>query len=92
MDLWTTLHFVPSCPQGPQTLRRLLLLLIVILFRCKEVVLFSIIKWCCFQLLKNKLNQPSGALFDYKMVLFSFDKNNRIKELVDAALTLQIRS
>jgi len=41
----------------------------------KEVVLFSIIKWCCFQLLKIKLNQPSGALFDYKMVLFSFVKN-----------------
>jgi len=41
----------------------------------KEVVLFSIIKWCCFQLLKSNLNQPSGAIFDYKVVLFSFDKN-----------------
>jgi len=41
----------------------------------KEVVLFSIIKWCCFQLLKNNLNQPSGAIFDYLVVLFSFDKN-----------------
>jgi len=47
----------------------------VILFQLKEVVLFSIIKWCCFQLLKNKLNQPSGAIFVYKVVLFSFDKN-----------------
>ena len=42
----------------------------------KEVVLFSIIKWCCFQLLKNNLNQPSGAIFDYLVVLFWLDKNN----------------
>ena len=41
----------------------------------KEVVLFLIIKWCCFQLLKIKLYQPSGAIFVYKVVLFSFDKN-----------------
>jgi len=46
----------------------------------KEVVLFSIIKWCCFQLLKSNLNQPSGAIFDYKVVLFSFDKNNGGKD------------
>ena len=39
------------------------------------VVLFSMIKWPCFQLSRFRRGVPNGPLFDDQMALFSVDKN-----------------
>ena len=39
------------------------------------VVLFSMIKWPCFQLSRFRRGVQNGPLFDDQMALFSVDKN-----------------
>ena len=40
------------------------------------VVLFSMIKWPCFQLSRFRRGVQNGPLFDDQMALFSVDKNS----------------
>lgn len=63
VDIWTTRQSAASCPHTHNPYD-------------DEVVLFSIIKWPCFQVSKLIGGTQSGPLFDHQVALFSLDKHS----------------